>query len=176
MNKSLKIARGKYIIFLNAGDSFASSFSLAEYADAAESDPDIIYGDTLIVDDDRNIKCPRHLNAPDVLTFESFSRGMLICHQAFCVKRSVAPEYDISYRFSADYDWTIRCIRSTNPDKCVNLKSVVIYYLDDGMTEKNKLASLRERYEIMKKHYGVIKAVARHISFIPRALGRKLAR
>ena len=98
---------------------------------------------------------------------------MLICHQAFCVKRELAPEYDLSYRFSADYDWTVRCIKSTMPDKCVNLHAVTIHYLDEGMTEKNKKASLKERFDIMRKHYGLVKTLAKHIGFIPRALSRK---
>ncbi len=174
MNKGLAMARGKYVVFLNAGDTFAAPITLRLYSEAASKDPDIIYGDTLIVDADRKVKGPRHLAAPQELTFESFADGMLICHQAFVVRRNLAPKYDLSYRFSADYDWTIRCISHTIPQKCINLNTVVIHYLDDGMTEKNKRASLLERFDIMKKHYGVATAVRKHLSFIPRAVSRKL--
>lgn len=174
MNKGIRMARGKYLIFLNAGDAFAAHDTLEHYAKAAyDCDSDIIYGDTMIVDDSRRVIRPRHLSVPDILTFESFSEGMLICHQAFVVKRSIAPEYNLNYRFSADYDWTIRCIQRTSPEKCHNLREVTIHYLDAGMTEKNKIASLRERFEVMRRHYGAAKAVARHLSFIPRAIGRK---
>lgn len=174
MNKGINYARGKYLIFLNAGDTFASPFTLEEYAKAAKSDADIIYGDTLIVDDNRNVIGRRHLSAPARLTKESFSHGMLICHQAFCVKKSIAPMYNLKYRFSADYDWTIRCIEATQPEKCINLNNVTIHYLDAGMTEKNKKKSLRERYEIMSNHYGRGVAILRHISFVPRAIMRKI--
>ncbi|MDE6272674.1 MAG: glycosyltransferase [Muribaculaceae bacterium] len=175
MNKGLRLARGKYVIFLNAGDAFASPVTLSQYADASDNyDPDIIYGDTLIVNEDRQIVRERHLRVPERLTVDSFSNGMLICHQAFCVKRDLAPEYDMGYRFSADYDWTIKCISRTEPAKCVNLHCVVIHYLDDGMTEKNKKASLLERFDIMKKHYGLCIALSRHFSFVPRAIARKL--
>ncbi len=174
MNKGLRLAKGEYVIFLNAGDSFASQLTLEQYADAiAESHPDIVYGDTVIVDENRNFLRPRHLLAPETLTFDSFSRGMLICHQAFCVRRSLAPEYDLSYRFSADYDWTINCIKRTSEDKCRNLHCVTIHYLDAGLTEKNKKASLMERFSIMKKHYGSGVAIQRHLSFIPRVISRK---
>lgn len=174
MNKGLRMAQGKYVIFLNAGDSFASSETLGLYASAAEKDPDIIYGNTLIVDMERNILGRRHLNAPKLLTFESFSNGMLVCHQAFCVKRIIAPGYDLTYRFSADYDWTIKCIKESIPQKCINLNTVTTLYLDNGLTEKNKIPSLIERYKIMKIHYGVLKAISRHLEFIPRAILRKL--
>lgn len=176
MNKGMKMARGKYLIFLNAGDSFASSVTLDQYADLADKfSPDIIYGDTVIVDSNSNILRPRHLSVPDKLTFESFSHGMLVCHQAFCVKKTIAPEYDLTYRFSADYDWTIRCLKQTSPEKCKNIQGVAIHYLDEGMTEKNKVASLKERFDIMKKHYGVFTAVKRHLEFVPRAISRKLS-
>ena len=91
MNKGLHAARGKYILFLNAGDSFADAGVLEAYAKAASPETDIIYADTLLVDADRNVIGPRHLSAPEILTFESFSHGMLVCHQAFMVRRSVAP-------------------------------------------------------------------------------------
>lgn len=176
MNKGLRAAVGKYVLFLNAGDSFASSDSLAHFAQAAlNNDPDIIYADTVIVSPQREILRPRHLDAPDILTFNSFSHGMLVCHQAFMVRRSIAPEYDTDYRFSADYDWTIKCIKATTPDRCHNLKNVEIHYLDDGATEKNKLTSLRERFDIMRRHYGLSTAVGRHLSFIPRAVRRRFS-
>lgn len=174
MNKGLKMAHGKYVLFLNAGDSFSSAGTLATYAAASSNDPDIIYSDTVIVDSDRKILRPRHLSVPAKLTVDSFCDGMLICHQAFMVKRTLAPLYNTNYRFSADYDWTIRCIKHSRPEHCVNLNMVGIHYLDDGMTEHNKTASLRERFDIMKRHYGIIRTVGKHLSFIPRAISRKI--
>ena len=173
MNKGLRMARGKYVLFLNAGDSFADSAVLQAYADAAVANPDIIYADTLVVDEARNVVGSRHLSVPDQLTFDSFSRGMLVCHQAFMVRRSLAPEYDLRYRFSSDYDWTIRCIALTEPSRCINLHRNAIYYLYDGLTGRNHRASLIERFHVMRRHYGVATAVRRHLSFIPRALSRK---
>lgn len=173
MNKGIDMARGKYLIFLNAGDAFHDKDTLARYAEAAKSSPDIIYGDTIIVDADRKFLRPRHLQAPAVLTARSFLNGMLICHQAFMVRRKIAPRYDLQYRFSADYDWCLRCIMASRPGFRHNLGRVTIDYLDDGLTEKNKIASLKERFRIMKHHFGLASAMIAHIGFIPRAVARK---
>lgn len=173
MNKGVRQAKGNYLIFLNSGDRFHDEGTLQAYADAImEKNPDIIYGDTDIVSFDGKRIGPRHLSAPDILTFESFSRGMLICHQAFMVRRDISPLYDTEYRYSADYDWTIRCILATRPGNCVNLKRVTIDYLEDGLTDKHKRASLMERFRIMAVHYGVVRTMASHLSFIPRAIKR----
>lgn len=173
MNKGLRLARGQYVLFLNSGDKFHSSETLAAYAAAArKKHPDIIYGDTDIVAPDGRRIGPRHLSAPDILTFDSFSKGMLICHQAFMVRKDIAPFYDTDYRFSADYDWTIRCIKASRPGNRINLKQVTIDYLADGLTDRNKKASLFERFKIMASHYGGMKAVWSHLSFIPRAIRR----
>jgi len=173
MNKGLRLARGRYVIFLNAGDAFHSPETLEAYAAAARRKADIIYGDTVIVDNDGEIIAPRHHSAPKVLTFKSFANGMLICHQAFMVRKAIAPYYDTDYRFSADYDWTIRCIRAGNPMAFVNLDMVTIDYLADGLTDRNHKESLIERFKIMCRHYGMTTALIRHLSFIPRALKRK---
>lgn len=174
MNKGMRRASGKYMIFLNAGDSFTASDTLALYAAAARQNPDIIYGDTQLVDAGRRVIGPRHLNVPEQLDFKSFRRGMLVCHQSFCVKRAIAPEYDLTYRFSADYEWCLRCLRQTSPDRCANLHTIVTDYLTDGLTDKNHSASLRERYRIMCHYYGTVPTLLRHIGFACRAALRKL--
>lgn len=174
MNKGLKMALGEFVIFLNAGDTFANKHILQKYAEAATDNVDIVYADTLLVNEKRQVIKPRHLYAPEKLTVDSFSKGMLICHQAFLMRRSLAPLYDLKYRFSADYDWTVKCIKATTSERCVNLHIPAIHYLTLGLTDANKLDSLKERFRIMKEHYGAPTAIARHLSFIPRALIRKL--
>lgn len=171
MNKGLRAAKGEYVLFLNAGDSLHSPDILRRYAD--QRGANIIYGDTIIVDSERNFIKPRHLSAPKKLTFKSFSKGMLVCHQAFMVRRSITPEYDLQYRFSADYEWTLKCLRSSDPTHNVNIKAIAIDYLSDGLTDKNHKASLKERYRIMCRYYGTVPTMLRHIGFAVRSILRK---
>lgn len=172
MNKALKIAEGKYVLFLNAGDSFFDEHTLQKYADAALKDFDIIYGDTCVVDKNGLVIGDRHLKAPEKLVFKSFSKGMLICHQAFMVKKEITQPYDLNYRFSADFDWCIKSISKTKPDRCHNLSAVTVRYLSAGMTDKNKIKSLKERFRIMCRHYGFPRTLINHFSFLFRALRR----
>ncbi len=168
MNKGLKRAIGKYVVFLNAGDSFHSYDTLQHYARAIHTNAhsDIIYGDTVIVNNQRRVIRPRHLSVPEKLTFHSFANGMLVCHQAFMVRRDIAPEYNTAYRFSADYEWTLRCLPKSDPEHNINLKEIVIDYLSDGLTDRNHKASLIERFRIMQRYYGLIPTLFRHFLFL----------
>lgn len=175
MNKGLDRAKGEYVIFLNAGDAFASTDTLSRVADAAKRDntdtPDIIYGQTELVDASGNVIGPRHLIAPDNLDFNSFKKGMLVCHQAFMVKRSIAPHYNTHYRFSADYEWCLRCLKIARRNVYLGCDPV-IHYLNEGMTTRNHKASLKERFKIMCKYYGTLPTIFRHIGFAFRQLKR----
>ena len=174
MNRALKYAQGDYVIFLNAGDRFASPETLAAYAAAAGEDADIVYGDTMIIDSNGTLLRPRHHSAPEQLTYESYKKGMLVCHQAFMVKRAIAPEFDRRYRLSADYDWSLACIANSDPGKRKNLKAVTIHYLDGGVSQKKKLQSLKERFAIMHRRYGLLPTIGAHLALIPGALKRRL--
>ncbi|MCH5214801.1 MAG: glycosyltransferase [Muribaculaceae bacterium] len=174
MNRGLKYAEGKYVLFLNAGDRFADAGTLERYAAEAKAGADIIYGDTEIVDASGRVLRRRHLDAPGYLTYRSYLGGMLVCHQAFMVRKAIAPAYSREFELSADYDWCLNCIAASKITQRKNLKRVTIHYLDAGVSQKRKLASLRERFEIMRRHFGLLNTVKAHLTFIPRALKRRI--
>ena len=176
MNKGLSIAKGDFVCFLNAGDSFKSVSTLADLAAVLNSRdmPDIIYGETDLVNSNEELISARRLKAPQILTWKSFKMGMLVCHQAFIVKRDIAPEYDLQYRFSSDFDWCIRCMKKSR--EIVNSNMRLINYLYEGITTSNRKASLRERYTIMCKYYGTIPTQIRHLWFAVRFHFAKLFR
>lgn len=173
MNKGIARAHGRYIMFLNAGDALADDTVLARLALHAASNPGVIYGQTQLVDERRNVVGQRHLTAPKHLTAASFLNGMVVCHQAFVVRRDLAPQYDLNYRLSADYDWCIRVLKASPANAYVG-DQPIISYLAEGMTTRHHRASLVERYRIMCRHYGTVKATLAHVGFIPRYLKRRL--
>ncbi|MDE6459324.1 MAG: glycosyltransferase [Paramuribaculum sp.] len=172
MNKGIDKAEGDYLIFLNAGDSFHSVDTLQKISDAIISNdyPGIVYGQTAIVDSNRNIVASRHLTAPEHLDYKSFKDGMVVCHQAFVVLKRFAPLFDLRYKFSADFDWCIKCLQHSRHNVYVN--DVIIDYLFEGLTSRNRRKSLTERFQIMTKYYGVVPTLLKHISFIPRFIAR----
>lgn len=173
MNKAMDRTEGEYLIFLNAGDTFHSPDTLQTMADAIllNDYPGIVYGQTDIVDAQRRRIAPRHLTAPEELTLASFADGMVVCHQAFCVLRRLAGRYDLNYRFSADYDWCIRCLQHSRRNCYID--RVIIDYLDEGVTTANHKASLKERFRIMARYYGFWPTLFRHIKFAFRHNRRK---
>lgn len=182
MNKALVAAKGDYIIFLNAGDTFHAPTTLSDVAAQlshynSSRLPVVIYGETDLVDDNGHFIRHRRLSAPERLTSKSFLDGMLVCHQSFYARTDIAraQSYDLSYRFSSDYDWCIRILKTAERRHLPihNSKLILTNYLSEGMTTRNHRRSLMERMHIMAKHYGWGRTLAAHVWFCVRSVIRK---
>lgn len=180
MNKGIQRATGQYVLFLNAGDTFPSADTLelvAESVGEGEEPPAVLYGDTDVVDDDGRFLRHRRLSPPRRLTWRSFMKGMLVCHQAFYARTDLAKAtpYDLHYRFSADVDWCIRIMRLARRRRLPmrNVGAVVVNFLDGGMTTTNHRASLKERFHVMAHHYGFVPTVLMHAWFVVRSVFKK---
>lgn len=173
MNKGIDMAEGDYLIFLNAGDAFHSPDIISMLSSAViDNDfPGIVYGQTDIVDNSGQHLAKRHLDAPANLTLDSFKDGMVVCHQAFIALKKITSYFDTSFRFSADYDWCIRCLQHSRHN--IYIDAVLIDYLAEGVSTKNRRASLKERFKIMSTYYGFWPTLMRHLKFIPRYLRRR---
>lgn len=180
MNKGIQRATGQYVLFLNAGDTFPSADTLelvAESVGEGEEPPAVLYGDTDVVDDDGHFLRHRRLSPPHRLTWRSFMKGMLVCHQAFYARTDLAKvtPYDLHYRFSADVDWCIRIMRLARRRRLPmrNVGAVVVNFLDGGMTTTNHRASLKERFHVMAHHYGFVPTVLMHLWFVIRSMVKR---
>ena len=162
MNKGIRLATGDYLCFLNAGDELHEddTLQLMVHSITGTELPDVLYGETAIVDEEGHFLRMRRLSAPENLNWKSFKDGMLVCHQAFFPRRELAEPYDLRYRFSADFDWCIRIMKKSHT-------------LHNTHLTRNHRASLHERFRIMCRHYGYLSTLARHAWFALRLLLKK---
>lgn len=163
MNKGLKLATGDYVWFLNSGDQIYSPVTVESMVAGLRGMPDIIYGGTMIIDEEQNEVGDRRLKPPAQLSWLSFRQGMVVCHQSILVRRERAPTYNLEYRLSADIDWAIRATK--NASHIHNSNLVLSRFLEGGLTEHNIKAGLKERFKIMRHYYGLIPTILRHFVF-----------
>lgn len=179
MNKGLCLATGTYVVFLNAGDFFPDASVLAGVAAAADGGrttggqlPAVVYGHTDIVDSGGRFLCHRRLAPPPRLSWRSFRHGMLVCHQAFYARTDIAAAtpYNLRYRYSADVDWCIRVMRRAEEQRLplTNAGRVVACYTREGQTTIHHRDSLRERFHVMRTHYGLASTLLFHAWFVVR--------
>lgn len=168
MNKGMKMGTGKYLCFMNAGDLVYDKDTLQKIFMSVETKdegrgakiPDVIYGETEIIDEAGKSLGKRRLQAPRKLTWKSLQWGMVVCHQSFLVKRERCLPYDLQYRFSADVDWMIRVLRQS--EYIHNSGMTLSRFKAGGMTYKNIRHGLKERYRIMVKNYGAVTTLFNH--------------
>jgi hypothetical protein len=95
---------------------------------------------------------------------------MLVCHQAFYARADIAGSvpYDRRYRYSADVDWCIRVMKEAEKRRLPlkNAEAVVADYLEEGQTTLHHRDSLKERFDVMRRHYGLFSTVVMHIWFV----------
>ncbi len=159
MNKGLAGATGDYVLFMNSGDEFYAPDTVANVF-AAGNDADIYYGETEMINDEGQSLGQRRHKAPKQFTWRGFKYGMSISHQAIYVRRSIAEPFDRRYQLSADIDWIIRAAKKAK--RIVNVNQYVAKYLVGGMSKTKHRQSLMERFDIMKRYYGLLPTVFNH--------------
>ena len=95
MNKGIENVSGDFICFLNSGDLFYDNNTVENLLSNNDSNIDVFYGETIIIDDDNNIKGKRRLAAPEELNWKSFKKGMLVSHQAFIPSMNLVEKYNL---------------------------------------------------------------------------------
>ncbi len=159
MNKGISYSRGEYIIFINAGDEFYAGDSLATILETSK-DKDVYYGKTAVVNEQGDILGDRRLSPPETLNWKSLRFGMRVSHQSILAKRTIVPEYNLKYKISADIDWTIRLLK--NARTIVNTHYYVSKFLEGGVSSSRRKQGLKERFAILKEHYGLVQTLMSH--------------
>lgn len=163
MNKGLKLAKGDFVWFMNAGDEINDNQAVERICQAISDKTDVLYGDTYFVNNQGEIQglrseiTPHRL--PKDLKWQDMKLGMIVCHQAFIARKSIAPLY-MENNLSADVDWEIECLKRAN--KVQYLDFVVAKYLIGGVSNQQLKRSLLDRYEVLKKHFGILGVIIAH--------------
>jgi len=176
MNKGLQAATGDYVWFINCGDGIYETNTIEILCKNITTETDLIYGETVLTDDDGKILGLRRKQAPENLNWKHFKDGMMVCHQSTLVKRTIAPEFSEKYRLSADYEWVMLSLQRAK--KIVNSHQILSRYLEKGASTQNLIPSLKERFNIMRKYFGFFYALFKNIllaagyfSFMSRSKG-----
>lgn len=170
MNKGIRMARGRFVWFINAGDEPYASNTLELLASFA-SDADVLYGEVMVCEpggaDIGTRSQVTTQKLPESLTWRSLRRGMVVSHQGFLVRREMAPNY-MEGNLCADIDWMIRCLKEAR--QVVNTRSTIARFETGGISTKRRWRSWMDRYKVLQHHFGFWSNLKDHMAILLRAL------
>ena len=143
MNKGVRMARGQWLLFLNAGDLLAAP-DVLESIFSVPAHGQIIYGDTLCIYQGRQKLYP-------ALPLDHLQWEMAFCHQSVFVERQLLTEhpYDITYRVCADHHFFLSMyLQGVTFD--YRPMPVSIYEIA-GYSDQNKWISHQEKKRMQKE-------------------------
>jgi glycosyltransferase involved in cell wall biosynthesis len=177
MNKGLKMATGDFVWFMNCGDHLFDLTTIAKVAEQADENTDVLYGETMLVDNNRipagTMSELSTRQVPDVLNWHDYLYGMLVVHQSFVARRSIAPVY-IPDNLCADYDWCIKILKQSRQN--VRIDQPLTSYLMGGLSKQKHRQALWDRFDVMREHFGLIRTVLAHIYIVCRAIFHRFMR
>lgn len=141
MNKGIRAASGKYVVFLNAGDCFSDMDIVSTIMRAAAGDPDFIFGDSL---ETGGFFKKAH-------SLDSIGWGMPTHHQAMIYRRDKMrpPFYDTGYKIAADYDFTRRFLKDAGSTHYI--PAALCIFENGGLSETRRKQARKELYDIREK-------------------------
>lgn len=176
MNKGLAAAKGKYVWFMNSGDALNNLHAVEKVLEATNSNPDVIYGDTMFVDENGVEKGlmshVTHKKLPKLLGPNSFKYGMNVCHQSFIAKKELTQTYNLSFKHVADIDWIIHILKKTKTSVC--LPVVLANFELGGHSVQNQKEGLKERFRVLMNHYGLSQTLFSHAAIALKSARFKL--
>ena len=163
MNKGIDLASGDFLWFMNSGDKIYDSSTLSKIRQEMRSNPnaDIFYGQSLVIDENDNILGERHKIAPRILSKKSLLKGLVVGHQSILVRKSIAPYYDLKYQITADYDWVCEILSRSKQN--VYIDDYLSRFMAGGVSSIHRRKSWKERFYIMKKHFGLTQTFFAHL-------------
>jgi len=166
MNKGLRLAKGDFVWFLNAGDYLHHPKAFTEIL-SGKAPADLYYGDTEMITPAGESLGIRRGGVPEALTLDTLRTGMKVSHQSLIVRRTVAPQFDSSYRLVGDLDWLIRVLQQGV--RVQNLHQMVSKFTIGGASGKQWRRAMGERWKCLQHHYGFWATLWAHIVIVLKA-------
>jgi len=161
MNKGIRMSQGDWILFLNAGDEFASPDVIERVAREVVSRrprPLIAYGGAVVV-----AESGHKLTELRPLRFSRFNLNLFgtrtVCHQSLFVSRDVVAPYSRSFVLKGELDWYYRLTSGTKADERLRLDLMVCEYSLGGLGDRRFLQNLFERALVMYRYNGILKLI-----------------
>ena len=155
MNKGIRMARGDYLNFMNAGDSFiGDALEKTRQWMLAHPQADVYYGITRLVNqkgEESHLRRFHHSLIP---------QGCMICHQSIFTKASLFQQigvYRTQFRIAADYDFYLRAM--LRQASFCPMDVMVVNYREDGLSGCN-LDLVEEETQRIMVEQGCLKATS----------------
>jgi len=150
MNKGISMASGVWVNFLNGGDYFFDSNVVSTvFVQKKNQDIDFIYGDSINKADNFT----RYIEARKI-SLATLHSGLGVCHQSMFVRKAIIPNYDLQYRFKAEYNWVIDIFEKIPQDHIQHVEIPVVYYALGGFSEKGLLKNIQEFISVTMTRFG----------------------
>ncbi|RDB04339.1 glycosyltransferase family 2 protein [Runella aurantiaca] len=154
MNKGIKVAKGRYCLFLNSGDWLVKHTVLADVF-SENLTADIIAGDVYYYDNQRNT-IQWHVVSPDVLSAKILFQGSLP-HQSTFIRRALFENigyYNESLRIASDWLFFVEALLEKGCSY-THYQGVVSYFNMDGISCNPATDSLpkREQLSVLQQKY-----------------------
>ena len=145
MNRGALLARGTWLLFLNAGDCFYTSESLRELLSYCNEQAQLVYGDHEIHYTDKNYS--RIHYSPPIRSYCDLWHHMGFCHQSLIVRKAVQVQnlFD-NNNLSADYKFVLGSFLAGY--KIQHVPVVVARVDTAGVSQKRRIYMEIERWRV----------------------------